>query len=255
MVVRLFGGGSKSQPAPDPDLDPRDPDPRQLVMAWDQEAREKAGSARAAKKTKAVPKTAASKDSKPSRGAKDIPPAKPASPTTKSTASAAKTTAGRVKASTGAATPTLFDEPKATLRNGAATGGRVATTVADPASEVSVEIPAQQRSAPAISTANSHAAVSGQPEAVAGNGRNGNGNGNGSDDSASYTGDQIQILEGVQHIRQRPGMYIGTTSTSGLLHLVYEAIDNVVDEFNAGYGTSMEVTIDSDGRVTVKDEA
>src|SRR5450759_2832576 len=50
-------------------------------------------------------------------------------------------------------------------------------------------------------------------------------------------------------------MYIGTTSTSGLLHLVYEAIDNVVDEFNAGYGSQMWLSIDSDGRVTVRDEA
>ena len=73
--------------------------------------------------------------------------------------------------------------------------------------------------------------------------------------AGSYTGDQIQILEGVQHIRQRPGMYIGTTSTSGLLHLVYEAIDNVVDEFNAGFGSQMWITIDADGRVTVRDEA
>ena len=73
--------------------------------------------------------------------------------------------------------------------------------------------------------------------------------------NGAYTGEQIQILEGVQHIRQRPGMYIGTTSTSGLLHLVYEAIDNVVDEFNAGYGSQMWLSIDSDGRVTVRDEA
>ena len=71
----------------------------------------------------------------------------------------------------------------------------------------------------------------------------------------SYTGEQIQILEGVQHIRQRPGMYIGTTSTSGLLHLVYEAVDNVVDEFNAGYGGQMWISIERDGRVTVRDEA
>ena len=73
--------------------------------------------------------------------------------------------------------------------------------------------------------------------------------------SDGYTGEHIQILEGIQHIRQRPGMYIGSTSSSGLLHLVYEAIDNVVDEFNAGYGSLMSITIGKHNRVTVRDDA
>ncbi|MDO8670172.1 MAG: ATP-binding protein, partial [Dehalococcoidia bacterium] len=73
--------------------------------------------------------------------------------------------------------------------------------------------------------------------------------------AAAYTGADIQILEGVQHIRQRPGMYIGSTSTSGLLHLIYEAVDNVVDEFAAGFGSTLHLTIEQNGRVTVRDEA
>jgi DNA gyrase subunit B len=70
-----------------------------------------------------------------------------------------------------------------------------------------------------------------------------------------YTAEDIQILEGIQAIRHRPGMYIGSTSTSGLCHLVYEAVDNAVDEANAGYGSHIWVTIDRDGWVTVRDEA
>src|SRR3954454_3325230 len=51
----------------------------------------------------------------------------------------------------------------------------------------------------------------------------------------AYTSADIQVLEGIQAIRHRPGMYIGATTTSGLLHLIWEALDNSIDEFNAGY--------------------
>ncbi|MDQ3703198.1 MAG: ATP-binding protein, partial [Chloroflexota bacterium] len=71
---------------------------------------------------------------------------------------------------------------------------------------------------------------------------------------ASYTGEDIQILEGIQAIRHRPGMYIGSTSTSGLCHLLYEAVDNAVDEANAGFGERVWVQIDREGWVTVRDE-
>ncbi len=69
-----------------------------------------------------------------------------------------------------------------------------------------------------------------------------------------YTSADIQVLEGIQAIRHRPGMYIGATSTSGLLHLVWEALDNSIDEFNAGFGKNIWISIDSDSWVTVRDE-
>lgn len=71
----------------------------------------------------------------------------------------------------------------------------------------------------------------------------------------TYTGADIQVLEGVAAIRRRPGMYIGSTSTSGLCHLIYEAVDNAVDEANAGHGKHVLVRIDKDGWVTVRDQA
>lgn len=70
-----------------------------------------------------------------------------------------------------------------------------------------------------------------------------------------YTSADIQVLEGVAAIRRRPGMYIGSTSTSGLCHLIYEAVDNAVDEANAGHGKHVLVSIDKDGWVTVRDQA
>jgi DNA gyrase subunit B len=72
--------------------------------------------------------------------------------------------------------------------------------------------------------------------------------------AGAYTAADIQILEGIQAIRHRPGMYIGSTSTSGLCHLVYEAVDNAVDEANAGFGGTIWVTIARDGWATVRDE-
>src|SRR5256885_8658544 len=70
-----------------------------------------------------------------------------------------------------------------------------------------------------------------------------------------YSAADIQVLEGIAAIRHRPGMYIGSTSTSGLLHLIWEALDNAVDEAVAGYGKHIWMNIDQEGWVTVKDEA
>ena len=68
-----------------------------------------------------------------------------------------------------------------------------------------------------------------------------------------YGGDQIQILEGLEAVRKRPGMYIGSTSARGLHHLVYEIVDNAVDEALAGYCTQITVEINKDGTATITD--
>ena len=68
-----------------------------------------------------------------------------------------------------------------------------------------------------------------------------------------YTGNSIEILEGLEPVRKRPGMYIGSVSSKGLNHLVYEIVDNAVDEHLAGYCSEIEVILEADGSCTVSD--
>src|SRR5512144_1841953 len=73
--------------------------------------------------------------------------------------------------------------------------------------------------------------------------------------SASYTSEHITVLEGLEPVRRRPGMYIGGTDSKGYHHLLWESVDNSVDEVINGYGSCIEVTLHKDGKsVTVDDD-
>jgi DNA gyrase subunit B len=72
--------------------------------------------------------------------------------------------------------------------------------------------------------------------------------------ASNYGAEQIQVLEGLEPVRKRPGMYIGTTGPRGLHHLVYEVVDNSVDEALAGYCSRIEVVLNADGSATIVDD-
>ena len=77
------------------------------------------------------------------------------------------------------------------------------------------------------------------------------GSGNQSTASAEYGAEAIKHLSDLEHVRERPSMYIGDTTARGLHHLVYEVVDNSIDEAMAGFATRIDVTINEDGSITL----
>jgi DNA gyrase subunit B len=96
------------------------------------------------------------------------------------------------------------------------------------------------------------AGIEGNGNASDGNGNNGHGR-NGASGSGEYGGQNIQILEGLEAVRVRPGMYIGATDQRGLHHLIYEVVDNSIDEVMAGYADTVNIVIHADDSVTISD--
>ena len=74
------------------------------------------------------------------------------------------------------------------------------------------------------------------------------------EEKLAYTADSIQVLEGLEAVRKRPSMYIGSTGPSGLNHLITELVNNSIDEISAGFGSEVEVTLHADGTASVTDD-
>jgi len=105
-------------------------------------------------------------------------------------------------------------------------------------------------------TNNTDTLLGGQPQGVSLQNRGGNGNGEGKvtgNGNGNYSEQNIQILEGLEAVRVRPGMYIGATDQRGLHHLIYEVVDNSIDEVMAGYADTVKVKIHADGSVIIED--